>query len=288
MTTALHALLSGLIDYAGLFPPAKLDMDPAVRTYARCRLSPEAWMLSRFICPVARFDEFARVAAGLVPLDAPWQLSALLGTDLNSDLHAIENLERRLDGRITVPAVEFKADGIRAVDNALEIIPEDLESWCELPWNTDVRGLIAALSGTGIGAKLRTGGLDPSAFPPPEAMARFLVACRDADVPIKMTAGMHHPVRHESPDVRCKMHGFLNAFLGAIACRVLDLNLAQTTRILEIESPAAFSWSDSAVDFLDFRLTREQIADARSWARSFGSCSFDEPVADLRALRFLP
>ena len=44
---ALHALVSSIIDYAGLFPPARLPLDTAIGNYARYRTEPEAWMLAR-------------------------------------------------------------------------------------------------------------------------------------------------------------------------------------------------------------------------------------------------
>ena len=47
----LSVLLDGLIDYAGLFPPAKLDMQPMVDTYRRVMLDPRGWMVGRIIVP---------------------------------------------------------------------------------------------------------------------------------------------------------------------------------------------------------------------------------------------
>ena len=41
--SAIRALLTGSIDYAGLFPPAGLDMASAVENYARYRAGPDAW-----------------------------------------------------------------------------------------------------------------------------------------------------------------------------------------------------------------------------------------------------
>ena len=40
MHASLRILMEGLIDYAGLFPPASLDMPTAVRNYAAYRKSP--------------------------------------------------------------------------------------------------------------------------------------------------------------------------------------------------------------------------------------------------------
>ena len=54
--------MRGLVDYAGLFPPAALAMAEAARRYAAYLGSPEAWMLGRFVVPVERLDELADAA----------------------------------------------------------------------------------------------------------------------------------------------------------------------------------------------------------------------------------
>ena len=57
MSPSLRALLHGIIDYAGLFPPANLPLDQAVRNYARYCTEPDSWMLGRFVCPVTELAE---------------------------------------------------------------------------------------------------------------------------------------------------------------------------------------------------------------------------------------
>ena len=80
----LRCLLAGIIDYAGLFPPASLGMAPAVEEYARQRAAAEAWMLGRFVLPVGRLDELEEHAASLWRSGgaAPWRLSVLAPGDL--------------------------------------------------------------------------------------------------------------------------------------------------------------------------------------------------------------
>ena len=57
MSATLRVLLGSIVDYAGLFPPARLPLDQAVRNYLRYRSEPESWMLGRFVLPAARLDE---------------------------------------------------------------------------------------------------------------------------------------------------------------------------------------------------------------------------------------
>ena len=65
--TLLSVLLDGLIDYAGLYPPAILGMEDMVSAWASTRassLSQADWMLGRVIVPIeSRLDEFEKAAA---------------------------------------------------------------------------------------------------------------------------------------------------------------------------------------------------------------------------------
>ena len=84
MTDSLFALTAGVVDYAGLFPPAALAMAPAVEAYAHYLADPHQAMLGRFVIPVARLTEFDRVAAEHLPRgerSTPWALTALVGPD---------------------------------------------------------------------------------------------------------------------------------------------------------------------------------------------------------------
>jgi hypothetical protein len=94
---ALHLLLHDAIDYAGLFPPAGLDMGPAVRNYAAYRAGADAWALGRFIVPAVRLGELEDAAAPLLPRDSadPWRLGVLLGNELERELNALAEFNRR-------------------------------------------------------------------------------------------------------------------------------------------------------------------------------------------------
>src|SRR5580700_545726 len=57
MFATAQAFFEHLIDYAGMFPPARLPMREALRNYALLSSSPEAWMLGRFVCPAAQLGD---------------------------------------------------------------------------------------------------------------------------------------------------------------------------------------------------------------------------------------
>ncbi len=298
MRESVQALLSGIIDYAGLFPPAGLGMAETVRNYASHLASDEAWMLARLIVPVTRLEEFESAAADVLPKEEgaePWRLSALVGPETSRDLDRIASFnENHLDpsrGRVVIDAIEMKADSAARIDAAMERMPEWLLPHFELPLSADVRGLIAALAGDRMAAKARTGGPTADLFPSSEQLARFILACAAADAPFKATAGLHHPLRGEykltyEPDSpRGTMHGFLNVFIAGCLAKASLLGQAEAVDLLEERSLEAFEFTDEDLAWRDRRLSVDQIARARrEFALSFGSCSFTEPVDDLKSL----
>ena len=133
----------------------------------------------------------------------------------------------------------------------------------------------------------------PEAIPDPAALARFLVACARAGVPFKATAGLHHPVRAEQPLTYGKdapsamMHGFLNVFAAAALARA-GAAAADVESVLREQTPHAFRFEPDGLRWREHLLPTGTLAESRrSFASSFGSCSFAEPVADLRALGVL-
>jgi len=300
---SVRALLSSLIDYAGLFPPAKLDMATTVRNYGAYLASEDAWMIERLIVPAARLDEFEHSAAGLLPTGDPdepdemvWPLSALVAPagspELDADLARIAAFnETHLDparGLAVIDVVELKGDDPDAIDATLDRIDDEIFPYFELPVADDPRGLLAALAGSEAGAKIRTGGVTADLYPKAEHVARFIAACAAADVPFKATAGLHHPVTGFRETVRTVEFGFLNVFVAAALARG-GASADTLVDVLRDESADAFSFDERGVAWRRQRLTTEQIEESRlAFAASFGSCSFDEPREDLRALGILP
>lgn len=324
---AIHALMSGLIDYAGLFPPAKLSMGEAVANYAKYAASAEAWMLGRFILPVSRIEEFRTASAKFLPKKwddedegeggGGWPISAIVDGDLDENLDSIfafnaQHAEPR-DGLAVIDAVEIKVPPISETDapppnpnvpfieSSLEIMAEGVYPLFELPvmgggvpsshTSVDLRGAIAALAGADAGAKIRTGGVVPGAIPTSRAVAEFLVACAQADVPFKATAGLHHAIRAEHPLTyepgcpRAMMHGFLNVFIAAAMAKEYRLDVAAVVKVLDETDPLRFDIAEDAIVWGPGRVDIESIENMRDlFGLSFGSCSFEEPVNELRSL----
>jgi hypothetical protein len=296
-TSSLAALMRGLVDYAGLFPPAALTMTGAVERYARDRLGPDAASLGRFIVPSARLMEWEQAVAAVPPASrghSPWRLSALAAPPHAKDLAAVASFNEREatghDFSARVESVEMKVATAGDVRQAAAGAPARVEMFYECQARGDLQGILAAIQAEGGGAKLRTGGLVPEAIPPCAEVAAFVAGCVAAGVPFKVTAGLHHPVRaehaltYEPRSPRAVMHGFLNVFVAAILASAHRLDAAQVLPIVEETTPAAFVFTEQAVAWRKLSATVDQITLARSLARGFGSCSFDEPIGDLEAL----
>jgi hypothetical protein len=254
-----RALLERLIDHAALFPPASMAMPEAIEADRRARASEHAWMLDRFIVPASKLHE--------LPPDAP-RLSVVLDGgegDLEAIAetpHEVELVEAKIDPEWipdTQALVNEKLPGVRAF-------------W-ELSPGRGLRGAVAAVREAGAGAKIRCGG---TTLPTVEEVAAFIVACREAGVPFKATAGLHHPIR--SGD----RHGFLNLLAAAV------LADADPVAIVAEEDPSAFSLDEQGLTVHGHHAGAEAIAGARAELFvAYGSCSFDEPVEDLVALGML-
>ena len=298
---ALRALLGGIVDYAGLFPPSSLTMAEAVGNYAAYVNGPDSWALGRFVVPVARLDELEGEAAGLLPTEAgavPWRLSALTGADIEADLARIRAFNEMYGapaarGAAIIDAIELKAESVAEVERVLAVVPRSIETFIEIPLTGDVNALVAAIGNGGGRAKARTGGTTADAFPSTRDVARFLEACVREGVPFKATAGLHHPLRaeyrltYEPGAPTGVMYGFLNVFLAA-ALLATGMPAAELPALLEEGSPETLRVDDAGILWGRYCLTTEQAAAARaSLALSFGSCSFREPIDDLKALRLL-
>jgi hypothetical protein len=291
-----RALLAGLVDYAGLFPPAALTMDAAAAEYARWRRSPEAFMLGRFVVPASRLVELGRAADLQLPepgTGEPWRLSALVGADPHGDAALVEAFNDSHAGRAVVDTVELKAANPAQADDALAALPPGLTAFVEVPLAEPLDAMLATLKQRGARAKLRTGGVVPEAIPHPDDVARFIAACAAASVPWKATAGLHHPLRceralsYETTSPRAVMHGFLNVFAAAVFARA-GASLAELDAVLREQDGEAFRLDDQGLGWRElYAATSAVVATRRDFAVSFGSCSVAEPVADLRALGVL-
>ena len=249
--------MTNAIDYAGLFPPAGLAMREAVRNYERYRGGAERGLLGRFVVPQAQARE----------------------TGLPSDRLSILAPFSGVSG----PAF-YEVKG--APGDAA--IPLGAMVYFECPFEN-----LADIKRPGARAKIRTGGVTADMIPSPEEVAAFLLECARLRLAFKATAGLHHAIRSEYPltyepgSARTTMHGFLNLLIAsALAWRGA---IEATVRgALEERDAHAFRFDEDEGAWREHRLALKELAGARAeFITGFGSCSFEEPVAELKALGLL-
>jgi hypothetical protein len=298
MKQALEVLLAGVVDYAGLFPPAGLGMAAATASYAEYLQDPDRRLLGRFVVPVVRLREFDDAAAPLLPRGGraePWRLSGLPGPDLAADVDLALKFNCRHwsesdMGHAVIDALEIRASVPDEILAAVSIMPGQITPFFEIPTANDPLALVAAIRRGGAFAKARTGGVTADAFPGAVDVARFMMRCSEARVGFKLTAGLHHPLRSEyrltyaEDSPRGQMYGYLNMFVAA----VLAWSGADEDVVLDClaaTSPHDFQVTDESIEFGDHKLSLAVLRDAReNFVISFGSCSFREPVDELAAL----
>jgi hypothetical protein len=283
--TAIEAALAGLIDYAGLYPPAALDMQTAVRNYLQYRESRHAFILGRFIVEIARLKEM-REASG----DAfrSMRLSVIVAQDLDPRL-----IWRHLDEGFRIESVEIKCHDSATAVSIAGRLPDAIERYFEIPVEDSAPEWLETLAAMPARAKLRMGGVVAEAFPSPKAVAFMLHALATRRLPFKATAGLHHPVRTRHPltyaadSASGTMHGFLNVLFAA-ALLYSGGAAGEALHALEEEETAAWRVTPDAIQCRAFPWTADQLRTVREeFFLSFGSCSFTEPVRDLEALGWL-
>ncbi|MEY2484015.1 MAG: hypothetical protein QOK24_2543 [Verrucomicrobiota bacterium] len=284
-----------------MFPPCGLELGPALTNQARYVRLDESWMLNAFVLPVGQFDAAKQFLPHFDPLH-PLCISALGPKTENATAFrealvetdtAIRSLSAHNVDLVSIRQLEMFLPG--DVDSTLLAeagsIVGSLPAFWEAPAERAERtiGLLAEHNSNAddptFGYKMRTGGVTADAFPTPAQIAPALVAPVTHQVPIKFTAGLHHPLRQYREEVQTKMHGFLNVLGAAVLAAEHRWDAAQTTAMLEDEDESAFKFDDEFFAWRDWKIDFQRLSDRRRFVTTFGSCSFDEPREDLRALK---
>ena len=301
---SLRALLANSIDYAGLFPPATLPLETALQNHASYVRDADVWMLGTFVLPTGKFTEAPWHLAGF-DVEHLLKISALGPKTETPDefLRALKTAEETIrffhaqfgaTAAVTQIEMPLAARVGATMTEALDALGDlTLPVFWEAPPDEAERTIatLAQFNQTGgsdrFGFKLRTGGVVPTAFPSSIQIARALVAAVSHRVPIKFTAGLHHPVRQFHSSVQTKMHGFLNVLGAGVMAAEHGWDLIQTSKMLDDEAPFSFAFDEDFFTWRESRVPTHRIHEHRKVVTSFGSCSFDEPREDLRALDLL-
>ena len=303
-TKSLHYFLDRLIDYAGLFPPAKLDIEHSLANYADYIKSKDEWMISQFIIPVFQLREISEQLMEKYSEEYPLVLSLISG-DISNEIETVNQFLKMYGNSSIFKGYESRILNLSELPQSLESSYQlgknqklNFNSFYELPpsdnWVTDMNKAVSIISefnvkhNANIGFKLRCGGVDSHMFPNVENIVHTILLCRDLNLPMKFTAGLHHPIRSYSESVKTKMYGFFNIFIGGMIAHKFSLEPDALISILIDENPKNFTFNENGLNWKSFSVSNSEIQKYRKESFiSYGSCSFHEPKEDLQQLGLL-
>ena len=259
-------------------------------------------MLNGFVLPIEQFDDATQFFPEF-DLQYPLRVAALGPKTTKPDAFldgvanaatAIRSFSRYDTDRVSISHLEMSLPDVDSASlKEASVIVGELPVFWEAPPER-AEQTIALIAGHNsdentatFGYKLRTGGVTADAFPSSAQIANALVTAARHELPIKFTAGLHHPIRQFRDEVKTKMHGFLNVLGAAVLAAEHQWSAGQAVMMLDDEDPRSFSFSDDFFAWREWKIHTKHLQDRRRFVRSFGSCSFDEPRDDLRALNLL-
>ncbi|MEV4536933.1 hypothetical protein AB0J82_24455 [Asanoa sp. NPDC049518] len=263
-------LFHRLIDDAAVFPPGNAALPDAVTAHREHRAAWYADLVGPLLVPATSVDALT----GL--LDPTERLDIGIIGDLPIDRLGVPDDPRVAVRQIEAAVAKRGEDPQPGIARMLDLAARapELDVYAEIPLTF---GLLAGLDtiaaaragGVRVAAKFRTGGLAAELFPTPVELAAVICACRDRELPFKLTAGLHHALRHADPETGFTHHGFLNVLAGT----ALALDGGEVADVAEVLAAI------DAVPLIEpVRARRDQ---ARGLWVGFGSCSMIEPLTDL-------
>ena len=283
-----RALLRGLLDDASVFPPRSLAMPAAVAAHVTHESAWFSALTGPFVCPDRRIAELGRA---LTAANVSWIDLSLVVTGGAAAVTAATDAVAA-DARLRLRAIEVPAPGATAPAQAIADVVRALDSvplagaagYVEIPLAAIADPaaawpLLDLVDQRGYRPKLRTGGVTPEAFPGEEMLAGCLVSVAGGRIPFKCTAGLHRAIRSGEQATGLEQHGFLNVML-AVRAAADDADGDEIAAILAERDPASVAAAVRALD-------EESAAEIRWLFTSFGTCSTEEPVADLVSLGLL-
>jgi len=318
-TTTIQKFIYGIIDYAGLFPPAKLNLKDALSNYVTYIKENKYDLLSSFVIPITQLDnvmptlnnigkEYKNIAYSFVATRAS-NTNDFIDT-LKSDLEQINNFLNS-NSNFSAKALELALPADLAFSNnqqikkdiiyqAIELISDyNLPPFFEVPyapdWELAVENLSSILSQNNneknykfpSSFKIRCGGVKPEMTPPTDYIVSAIHSTAKHKISLKATAGLHHPFNHYNDSLGGIMHGFVNVFTAIILNHKYDINNKKLKTLIDDQNPDNFKWNNQSLSWNEFTVHTTEIENSKKIISSYGSCSFDEPLDDLKQLNLI-
>lgn len=301
LNDSLEELLKGLFDYAGMFPPAGLSFDDALRCSAAFPvvLHRPGLLGGDLVLDATKLQELTPAALSRAGFQRSPLRLCLLGAPLTPERPVIGAASGNAavqivsyEVKLPWPFPGFPDAAARALSTTRGALDKDIRLFVEpelspSEWEKNHEAVFSLLDGLNrrilhpIGLKIRGSG--------PRAVTNAVLSSLLPDInrrslPFKATGGLHHPFRNarKSHDL-----GFLNlaaalrlqSALGAVA-----LPRHRLLECLETEGSAAYDFS-GGLRWKEFSIAPEELRSAVSRVPfTIGSCSLSEPDEDLRRL----
>jgi hypothetical protein len=279
MSTAASApippLLWRLLDDAAVFPPGNASLGQAFAGHREHRSAWYADLVGVLLLPASALKD----AAAYLQPDERLEIGVIGDLPLAQLAPALTGVDPRMPVRQLEAAVAKRGEdpqpGLRALLSLLA--DHGLGGYAEIPLTWGLVGALdtvaqARADGQPVAAKFRTGGLAAELFPTPMELAAVICACRDRNLPFKLTAGLHHAVRHTDPETGFVHHGFLNVLAGACAAAE-GAEVADVAAVIGTTQPLTLMEAARGRRFTERPL----------WI-GYGTCSIAEPLEDLTQL----
>lgn len=263
---SLDEAWAGLVDDAAIFPPGNVPLAEASAAFISRTSSEGARLVGSFV--VRDTDLPGCDVNGPLSVVCTGGAGQLRGPVEFAKKHGV----RIVGLEIAVRDLDDLAGNVRRIGMATDELETEWSTFVELPQTAPDHGWLAAADAVAeaglMRLKFRTGGVEAWAFPTSEMLASWIDAALDRELQFKCTAGLHRAVRHTGED-GFEHHGYLN-ILKATLSAFDGASRDEVVGILEDRDLAT--------------ITVDEVDRARRWFLSFGSCSVDEPWADLRNL----
>jgi hypothetical protein len=280
----MECALAELFDYAGMFPPAQLDLRRVLRDYHEYRRKGHPWVLGCLIVSAPTLNSLVETA----PDELRDVRLSVLAT--SSDL---ETVQRYLDRNLPIEMIELKVANCEDITRWHERLFAQVPTYVEVPMGGALCEWLEAIGNANMRAKLRMGGVVAEAFPAAEQVVQDLETLAERKIAFKATAGLHHPLRSRHPltyrpdSPSGIMHGFIN-LLCASALVWFGGSKDEATQLLEDQDPQAWQVTSPAIRWRNRCWTADQLQEVREqFLVRIGTCSFVEPIRDLEALGWL-
>ncbi len=281
--SAIENVMVDLIDYAGLYPPAGLNMHAAVRNYLAYSRGPHAYALGRFVVDLDRFPSLLEAAGNSI---RGLRISLIVSPEADAS-----ELQQLFSDGYRIESIEVKAAAAIEVERVAKQMPAGPVLYFE--GSAPSEELLDAVASAGARIKVRMGGIMAEAIPSSRAVAEMLGDLVAHHFAFRATAGLHHPLRgchsltYEPGSPAATMHGFINLICAA-ALLYFGGSREDAHRLLDEVDRAAWTITADSIVWRSHRWSTDQLRRLRKeFLISIGSCSFDEPIRELEALGWL-